>query len=88
MHQGWIEDTAETLQKVFESDYKATLIDDLVTEPAENKKIRNVILDILPIFLDIFHLLQARSKNYPLIDAIRIKEDFIDNLETHQKNNY
>lgn len=36
---------------------------------------------MMPIFLDIFHILQARSKNYPLIDEVRVREDIINRIK-------
>ena len=35
----------------------------------------------MPIFLDIFHILQARSSSYPMIDDIRVVEDIINEIE-------
>ena len=81
MHRGWKENTAETHSNIFKSDYSATLIDELVTDPAENRKIQNEIMSIIPMFIDIFHYLQSVSKHYPLIDAMAVKHNLIDRLE-------
>ena len=35
----------------------------------------------MPIFLDIFHIMQSRSKSYPMIDENRITEDIINQIE-------
>ena len=38
-------------------------------------------MSIMPIFLDIFHIIQARSKHYPMIDDLRVREDIINQIE-------
>ena len=35
----------------------------------------------MPIFLDIFHIMQSRSKSYPMIDDTRVTEDIINQIE-------
>ena len=39
------------------------------------------MLSIMPTFLDLFHILQAKSKNYPMIDESRIRDDIINQLD-------
>ena len=74
-------DTPETYAAIFKADYALTVIDDIVDDPAENYKIQSEIISIMPLFLDIFHIMQSRSKSYPMVDELRIKEDIINQIE-------
>ena len=58
------------------------MLDDLITDATENRKIRNEIICNLPVFLDVFHMLQAKSaRSYPLIEHAVMKEDFIKEID-------
>ena len=55
----WKEDNADTHTNIFKTDYELTMIEDLIKDRDETKKIKNEIVCVLPELLDIFHILQA-----------------------------
>ena len=55
MFKAWKEDTFETHAAIYNADYELTIIEEVVTDPDENKRIKTEILVMMPMFLDIFH---------------------------------
>lgn len=65
----WKEDTPETYNKVFAADWSQTNFDEIINDKQQTNKLEKIYHTHNSAILDVFHYLQAKSKNYPFVDA-------------------
>lgn len=63
----WKEDTIEITSAMFKHDWEHMMIQKMIEDPIELKKIRNEIVVNFKDFIEIYHYLQSRSKTYPWV---------------------
>ena len=81
MFKLWKEDTPETINTVYNSDFSCTMITDLLADRDENKKVQTMLVELTPTLMDIFRHIQSQSESYPLIRAKDVMEFMMDKLE-------
>ena len=73
----WREDTAEVLEQLVKHDWQHMLIDKLVSDEVQRRRIKSVFIVNLQLIKDIYCYLQSKSRSYPYVEARDVHELFI-----------
>jgi len=71
---------------MFQHDWDKMLINRVVTEEDQLRRIKNEIVNNLTMFKEIYIWLQSKSSTYPYVNDQVIKELFIDALKFGRRN--